>query len=251
MTDQGTRALIAEARKRLFSDSEFGYEDTAEGDLIYRLASTLEARQVDEAVLTETVNRILFKYDQNLGYGVRDAVREIVEFLSERHEPEPVSDPLRVRIQQLIDNQQSWIDAWRSGQANSRDAVRDSLQRVLDQTGPVAPQPSESDVREELALGYVDILNQVWHHKLDVLGAAYRIAGLSRTAAPAETEWEYVGQVFEANGFMRYQNDQLTPEKFYGWRKLMTRYPRVEIWKRSKAGPWLPVPGGEGESGGE
>lgn len=63
-----------------------------------------------------------------------------------------------------------------------------------------------------------------------------------------EPEWEYVGVAFEHGGFMRIRNDQLVPEKFESWRKLMTKYPRVEILKRVKAvpaGPWLPV---EGES---
>ena len=63
-----------------------------------------------------------------------------------------------------------------------------------------------------------------------------------------EPEWEYVGMAFEHGGFMRIRNDQLAPEKFDSWRKLMKQYPRVEILKRVKAvpaGPWLPV---EGES---
>ena len=63
-----------------------------------------------------------------------------------------------------------------------------------------------------------------------------------------EPEWEYVGVAFEHGGFMRVRNDQLVPEKFESWRKLVAQYPRVEILKRVKAvpaGPWLPV---EGES---
>ena len=42
MTDDEKRELIAEARRTLFEDSEIGYEDTKEGDLIYRLADALE-----------------------------------------------------------------------------------------------------------------------------------------------------------------------------------------------------------------
>lgn len=81
---------------------------------------------------------------------------------------------------------------------------------------------------------------------------AYNIAAALHAAnmlrEPGEPEWEYVGRAFEHGGFMRIRNDQLTPEKFDSWRKLMAQYPRVEILKRVKAvpaGPWLPV---EGES---
>ena len=47
-----TNELIAESRKFLFSDSRYGYEDTVEGDLIYRLTAALEAatRERDAAV---------------------------------------------------------------------------------------------------------------------------------------------------------------------------------------------------------
>lgn len=38
-----TSELIAESRKFLFIDSRYGYEDTVEGDLIYRLADALKA----------------------------------------------------------------------------------------------------------------------------------------------------------------------------------------------------------------
>lgn len=41
---------------------------------------------------------------------------------------------LRPRIEQMVANQQSWIDAGRSGQAISRDAMRDALQLALDET---------------------------------------------------------------------------------------------------------------------
>lgn len=47
---------------------------------------------------------------------------------------EPTSNTLRERVQELVNNQQSWIDAGRSGQVISRDAMRDVLQRVLDET---------------------------------------------------------------------------------------------------------------------
>lgn len=36
------------------------------------------------------------------------------------------------RVRKLADNQQSWIDAGRSGQIISRDAVRDSLRRAIE-----------------------------------------------------------------------------------------------------------------------
>jgi hypothetical protein len=36
--------------------------------------------------------------------------------------------------------------------------------------------PTDAD-REALALTFVDVLNQVWHHQTDVLSAAHRIAG--------------------------------------------------------------------------
>ena len=71
--------------------------------------------------------------------------------------------------------------------------------------------------------------------------AAAIIAALD--GAP-EPEWEYVGMAFEHGGFMRIRNDQLVPEKFDSWRKLVAQYPRVEILKRIKsvsAGPWMPV----------
>ena len=63
-----------------------------------------------------------------------------------------------------------------------------------------------------------------------------------------EPDWEYVGMAFEHGGFMLIRNDQLVPEKFESWRKLVAQYPWVEILKRIKsvaAGPWLRV---EGES---
>lgn len=61
-----------------------------------------------------------------------------------------------------------------------------------------------------------------------------------------EPEWEYVGLAFEHGGFMRVRRDNLKPEKFEQWLKLMQQYPRVEIWKRVpgvKPGPWLPAEG--------
>lgn len=76
------------------------------------------------------------------------------------------------------------------------------------------------------------------------VASALRAANMLRE--PGEPEWEYVGMAFEHGGFMRIRNDQLVPEKFDSWRKLMAQYPRVEILKRVKAvpaGPWLPVEG--------
>ncbi|KQW07641.1 hypothetical protein ASC66_01180 [Leifsonia sp. Root4] len=66
-------------------------------------------------------------------------------------------------------------------------------------------------------------------------------------ASVTGVEWEWVGQAYEANGFLRIQNNQLTPEKFGEWRALMSSYPRVEILRRIKAvpaGPWQEVPSG-------
>jgi hypothetical protein len=45
-------------------------------------------------------------------------------------------------------------------------------------------EPPTADDREALALTFVDVLNQVWHHQLDVLGAAHRLAGFHRTPEP-------------------------------------------------------------------
>ena len=46
-TPEKVAELVAEARKLLFSDSAFGYEDTKEGDLIFRLAAALESVYAD------------------------------------------------------------------------------------------------------------------------------------------------------------------------------------------------------------
>lgn len=78
-----------------------------------------------------------------------------LEILSSRAEVRPygtVTDDksLRSRIEQMVANQQSWIDAGRTDQVISRDAMRDALQKALDETDrpPAPPSPPADGVRE-------------------------------------------------------------------------------------------------------
>lgn len=50
--------LIAEARKFLFSDSASGYEDSEEGDLIYRLLEALEAVEAERDTAKKLIDRM-------------------------------------------------------------------------------------------------------------------------------------------------------------------------------------------------
>lgn len=54
-TPEKVAELVAEARKLLFSDSAFGYEDTKEGDLIFRLADALAAVSAERDELRSRV----------------------------------------------------------------------------------------------------------------------------------------------------------------------------------------------------
>lgn len=76
-----------------------------------------------------------------------DEVRDMLRDLRTRLAVEtPEQGGLRAQIQELVDNQQSWIDAGRSGQVISRDAMRDTLQRVLDETVPVQGGATEEQI---------------------------------------------------------------------------------------------------------
>lgn len=102
---------------------------------------------------------------------------------------------------------------------------------------PVTAQPNE---REALASEFVEILNAVWHHQQDVLGAAHKIATRLSPAALTQSEvveWEYGCR----SSVHRLNADRGGVPLPWGVEPAEhgETCPSPSLARRQKAGPWL------------
>lgn len=220
------KELIEEAHKLLFSDSEFGYEDTREGGLIYRLADALAAlttpqewgarERVEKAnqianIVFDEVKRVWPDLHPllDLRYGI--AHRVIDEVCSRAAAPDATTE-LRAerdaaieaieRVRAVLDEERAWLEH-------------------LVESGDAVP-------RTVVGIGKVE-------------------AALD--GAP-EPEWEYsVGFNDPECGWI---NDNADIHDNYEDARSDYSEPKwlVEdrVVRRRKAGPWLSVPSEEGEN---
>lgn len=108
-----------------------------------------------------------------------------------------------------------------------------------DRSRPVTAQPNE---REALASEFVEILNAVWHHQQDVLGAAHKIATRLSPAAltqPEVVEWEYGCR----SSVHRYNDRADRGGVPLPWGVEPAEHgetcPSPSLARRQKAGPWV------------
>lgn len=220
--------LIAEARQchQARGWSKDPLVDKLE-NLASRLANALEARQVDEAKLAEVLEAssdVPYLGDEDrLGIsGYADVMaRAVIEFLGERHEPEPVKRPWTRHghlIPGRIPNEERPDKARCGGVALCHQCKVDA--GMLPGRKPAAPQPSESDRKRLIdVLVMTDLSDYAGTDMGIIRSSADEIlaAGFSRAAAPAETEalarawdegalWRHKASGFHTNGRSVFQD---------------------------------------------
>lgn len=139
--------LIQEARRWIEIHQDNSYQCEA-AKRMKRLTDALEARQVDEARIRTLIDRAIRYASENAGlsnderWEIRDeATRAVVEFLGERHEPEPLDCSIHKPVQHR-DGKPPWCKEC-GLDANGNEPVS-----RLGKPEPVAPQPSENLVYE-------------------------------------------------------------------------------------------------------